>query len=219
MRKNFIAFLLIGIIALSLAACGNQGKGPKQSATDQEQEAVPATAEYKNVFQTSVFLGDSITEGLSFHDVLDEANVLAGAGKTAEFALEDIEELAKRNPKHIFILLGSDDILWPTDDPKQYSLTQYAKLIDTIKDKLPGAAITILPVTPVTAEAEQEEPRYRNIEDYNQGLKELAAKEQVGFVDLSSIFAGNPDVHDADGIHFKAEFYPLMLDLLKDQVK
>lgn len=219
MRKNFIAFLLIGIIALSLAACGNQGKGPERSATDQEQEAVPATAEYKNVFQTSVFLGDSITEGFSFHDVLDEANVLAGAGKTAEFALEDIDELAKRNPKHVFILLGSDDILWPTDNPKEYSLTQYAKLIGTIKDKLPSAAITILPVTPVTAEAEQKEPRYRNIEDYNQGLKELAAKEQVGFVDLSSIFAGNPNLHDADGIHFKAEFYPLMLDLLKDQVK
>lgn len=219
MRKNFIAFLLLGIIALSLAACGNQENGPERSATEQEQEAVPATAEYKTIFQTSVFLGDSITEGLSFHDVLDEANVLAGAGKTAEFALEDIDELAKRNPKHIFILLGSDDILWPTDNPKEYSLTQYAKLIGTIKDKLPGAAITILPVTPVTAEAEQIEPRYRNIEDYNQGLKELAAKEQVGFVDLSSIFAGNPDVHDADGIHFKAEFYPLMLDLLKDQVK
>ncbi len=77
-------------------------------------------------FQDSVFLGDSITEALSFHDVLDEANVLAGAGKTAEFALEDIDELTKRSPKHIFIQLGSDDILWPTDDPKAYSLAHYA---------------------------------------------------------------------------------------------
>lgn len=220
--KKMKLTLLIGIVALSLAACGNPEGGEKPGAVTQEKGASPAATEqasYATLFQTSVFLGDSITEGLSFHDVLDEANVLAGAGKTAQFALEDIEDLVKRQPKHIFIQLGSDDILWPTDNPKEYSLTHYAQLIGTIKEKLPDAAITILSVTPVTAEAEKEEPRYRNIADYNQGLKELAAKEQVGLVDLSPIFAGNPDLHDTDGIHFKAEFYPLMLDLLKDQVK
>ncbi|WP_420908750.1 GDSL-type esterase/lipase family protein [Brevibacillus humidisoli] len=173
---------------------------------------------HKLIFQTSVFLGDSITEGLSYHDVLDEANVLAGAGKTAEFALEDIDELIKRSPKHIFIHLGSDDILWPTDDPKEYSLKHYATLIGTIKEKLPEASITLLAVTPVTAEVEKKEPRYGNIEAYNQGLQELATQEQVGFVDLSPILANNPDLYDTDGIHFKEAFYPLMLDELKDQV-
>lgn len=219
MGKNFIAVLFIGIIALSLAACGNQGKEPERSATVQEQEAVPGASEYQILFQTSVFLGDSITEGLSFYDVLDETNVLAGAGKTAQFALKDIEELVKRQPKQIFIQLGSDDILWPTDNPKEYSLTHYAQLIGTIKEKLPDAAITILSVTPVTADAEKEEPRYRNIADYNQGLKDLAVKEQVGFVDVSPVIADHPNLYDADGIHFKAEYYPLVLDFLKDQVK
>lgn len=220
--KKMKSTLLIGIIVLSLSACGNPNGGEKPGNVTQEKGGNPSATEqasYATLFQTSVFIGDSITEGLSFHDVLDEANVLAGAGKTAEFALEDIEDLVKRQPKHIFIQLGSDDILWPTDNPKEYSLTHYDQLIGTIKEKLPDAAITILSVTPVTVEAEKEEPRYRNIDDYNQGLKELAAKEQVGFVDVSPIFSGHSDLHDTDGIHFKAEFYPLMLDLLKDQVK
>lgn len=222
MTKKRMITLLIGIVAISLAACGNPEGGQKPGSVTQQKGANPAASEqasYATLFQTSVFLGDSITEGLSFHDVLEEANVLAGAGKTAQFALEDIDDLVKRKPKHIFIQLGSDDILWPTDNPKEYSLTHYAQLIGMIKEKLPDAAITIIAVTPVTAEAEKEEPRYRNIADYNQGLKELAAKEQAGFVDLAPIIADHPNLYDADGIHFKAEFYPLMLDLLKDQVK
>ncbi len=225
MGKRIISTLFIGSVALTLAACGNGQSSdhlpnPSPQAHVKEAAAMESVAgSYKSLFQNSVFLGDSITEGLSFHDVLDEANVLAGAGKTAEFAMEDIGDLTQRNPKHIFIQLGSDDILWPTDNPREYSLAHYAKLIDTIKEKLPQASITLLSVTPVTPEAEKQEPRYKNLGDYNQGLKELAAKEQIGFVDLAAIFADNPHLHDADGIHFRAEFYPLLLDLLKDQVK
>jgi hypothetical protein len=217
--------LLIGATVLSLAACGNEDSPPPGTApvstsqADASASGATRAPQYATLFSDSVFLGDSITEGLSYHDVLEEANVLAGAGKTAEFALEDIKELAQRKPKHVFIHLGSDDILWPTDNPQEYSLKHYAALIGAIKDKLPQATITLLSVTPVTAEAEEKDPRYRNIEAYNQGLRELADKKNVGFVDLAGTVTGNPELYDADGIHFKAEFYPRMLELLADRVK
>jgi len=226
MIKPIVTILFVGSIALALAACGNNPatQNPQQPSSTQASKHEVSAADstetsYQSLFQNSVFLGDSITEGLSFHDVLNERNVLAGAGKTAEFALEDINELTKRNPKHVFIQLGSDDILWPTDNPKEYSIKNYAKLIDRIKEKLPQAKIMVMTVTPVTGEAEKLEPRYKNINDYNQGLKELASKSQVGFVDLSSIFSNGSKLYDSDGIHFKPEFYPQMLDLLKDQLK
>ncbi|WP_425341237.1 GDSL-type esterase/lipase family protein [Brevibacillus borstelensis] len=223
MTKKWMTILLAGVAAASLAACGSQesgrGEGTSLSTPVAHEKESAAKTSHQADFQTSVFLGDSITEGLSFHDVLDEANVSAGAGKTAEFALEDIDDLAKRNPQHVFIQLGSDDILWPVENPIAYSLDQYAKLIGQIKEKLPKAKISILTVTPVTAEAEKTEPRYKKIGQYNQGLKELAAKQQVEFIDLSPLFAGQPDLHDTDGIHFKAEFYPLLLDFIKEHTK
>ncbi|WP_338042501.1 GDSL-type esterase/lipase family protein [Paenibacillus ginsengarvi] len=228
MFKKIISTLVIGSTALTFAACGN-GQDP-QSATSQPQVNKTAPLEksnntsYKTIFKNSVFLGDSITEALSYHDILDEFNVVAGAGTTTELSLEggDVDKLAKRNPQHVFIMLGSDDILLPpqiTDNPKQYSLMFYAKLIDSIKEKLPKASITVLPVTPVTPEAEKVEQRYKNINDYNQGLKELASKKQVGYVDLSSIFKDSQNLYSSDGVHFKPEFYTRMLDLLKDRVK
>ncbi|MFK4166910.1 GDSL-type esterase/lipase family protein [Paenibacillus lautus] len=224
--KKKVATLLLGSITLALAACGNEStsSNPQQPTTPNQGQVSESRgsvgAEYQALFQTSVFVGDSITEGLSFHDVLKEENVLAGAGKTAEFALQDMAELTKRDPEHVFIHLGSDDILWPTDNPKTYSMKNYAKLIGMIKEKLPQAKITLLSVTPVTSEAEELEPRYKNINDYNQGLKDLAEKENLGYVDLSPVFSnGSDDLYDSDGIHFKPEFYTRMLDLLKDQVE
>ncbi|WP_083208712.1 GDSL-type esterase/lipase family protein [Brevibacillus laterosporus] len=220
MRNKTFVIMLTGVIALSLAACGNQANEQAMGSVTQESRSVSDAKElsYKTMFQTSVFLGDSIMEGLSFHDVLDEANVSAGAGKTAEFALEDVNDLANRNPKHVFIQLGSDDILWPTEDPLKYSYKHYAKLIDSIKERLPKAKITILSVTPVTVEAEQKEPRYQKIVEYNKGLQELATEEKVAFVDLSPIFTNSLDLYDEDGIHFNEKYYKLLLDLLKGYV-
>ncbi|MEK3837613.1 GDSL-type esterase/lipase family protein [Paenibacillus sp. FSL R7-0128] len=228
MFKKIILPLVIGSTALTLAACGS-GQAP-QTVTSQPQANDTAQVEksnqtsYKTIFKNSVFLGDSITEALSYHDILDEFNVVAGAGKTTELSLMsgDVDKLAERKPQYVFIMLGSDDILLPpqiTDNPKQYSLKFYAELIDSIREKLPEASITVLPVTPVTPEAEQVEPRYKNISDYNQGLQELADKQQVGFADLSSIFDDGQHLYSSDGIHFKPEFYTRMLDLLKDRVK
>ncbi|MFC8689443.1 GDSL-type esterase/lipase family protein [Brevibacillus porteri] len=218
-QKKMMGITLIAMVALSVAACGTNGQPPASEMTRQAVDiSTPEQASYASQYQTSVFLGDSITEGLSYHDVLKQENVLAGAGKTAEFALQDVDELVKRKPKHIFIQLGSDDILWPTDNPKEYSLSHYGQLIERIKVRLPETPITILSVTPVTAEAEKAEPRYRNIGDYNEGLKELASNVQVGYIDVSSIVAAHPDMYDADGIHFQAEFYPILLDYVKDEL-
>lgn len=109
------------ILALLASAYGNNGQpnapnGESEdfSSGESEDGVASKSISYEKLYQTSVFLGGSITEGLSYHDVLDEENVLAGVGKTAEFALkEDVDRLVSRMPEHIYIQQGSDDILWP----------------------------------------------------------------------------------------------------------
>lgn len=216
MGKNKLGWTIVAMAALLATACGNNGQpvvssGPPAAGSAAEQ------ASYAARYQHSVFLGDSITEGLAYHDVLEAENIIAGAGKTAQFALENVEELAGRKPERVYIQLGSDDLLWPTGNPQEYSLAHYAQLIDSIREQLPDAAITLLSVTPVTAATEQKEPRYRNIAAYNEGLRQLAAEKQAGYIDLSPLVAEHSDLYDTDGIHFQAAFYPLLLDYLIDQ--
>ncbi|QHW33912.1 lysophospholipase [Paenibacillus rhizovicinus] len=228
MKTKKSSLLALGVLALtiSITACsssGNNGQTPGEESAANRTSNTAASADskaqsaYEKQYRTSVFLGDSITEGLSYHDVLREGNVLAGAGKTAEFAQKDVGDLVGRQPEHVYIQLGSDDILWPADNPQQYSLTHYAQLIHAIQSELPKARITLLSVTPVTAEAKKAEPRYQNIGKYNEGLKELASQEHVEYVDLTSLVNGHSDLYDTDGIHFQAAFYPILLDYLKDR--
>ncbi|MFW5434661.1 GDSL-type esterase/lipase family protein [Paenibacillus apiarius] len=233
MLNTWKTILLAGMLVVSLTACVNQNGGTSSPAVDTETStnkdaktlketstSMNDKTELKTLFKESVFFGDSITEGFTFHDVLDIRNVFGEAGKTAFFALKDndVAKLVERNPEHLFIALGSDDILWPTENPLQFAIQQYGTLLDQIKENLPSTKVTILSVTPVTEKALKEEPRYSNISAYNQMLKELAGKKQVKYVDVSSVAEQNPALYEEDGIHFKAEFYPLMLDFLKGEM-
>ncbi|MFS0726051.1 GDSL-type esterase/lipase family protein [Paenibacillus sp. 1P07SE] len=218
MHTKGLKLLLIVIIALSVAACNQQsapGEAPPSKGAEPASE--PSTS-YEELYRDTVFLGDSITEGLTFHDILSEERVIAGAGKTAEFTLmeDDVDNLVAREPERVFIHLGSTDILWPTDDPQTHSLTHYGELIDRIRVPLPQTKIVLLSVAPVTADAEEAEPRYRNIDAYNEGLQKLAADKQIGFVDLTPLVTQYANLYDTDGIHFQAAFYPKLLEYLKD---
>jgi lysophospholipase L1-like esterase len=226
MIKKIITIPLIGIIALS--ACGNLDSQRDitspvskidSSSTTFEKEHISSsnidTSTFKSIFKSSVFLGDSITDGLHDIDILDEENIVSGIGKSIGDAQKNIEQVVNQKPKNIFILLG----LCNLSETKEAAITQYSQLIQKIKEKLPDTKINILSITPVTPERTQKEERYKNINDFNEGFKVLAKKEQVNFIDLSPIFKDNPDLYVKDGIHFKSEFYPIWLDYLKNQLK
>lgn len=197
MKKLMIRFL-IGILLISMTACGNQ--------TSEKD----VTTKFKN----SVFMGDSITEGFAVNEILPKESVIAGAGATAGFIYDDIDTLVEKKPDNVFIMLGSCDLLMPVDDPKELFRNDFTKLINKIKEELPDSQIYLQSITPVTQDALKEDPRYKGIEEYNQILKELADKLSVNYVDIGTLAQENPDLFAEDGVHFKKEFYPLWLEKL-----
>ncbi|WP_342506511.1 GDSL-type esterase/lipase family protein [Sporosarcina sp. FSL K6-2383] len=211
MTKKLFFGVFIGVIVLFASACGG---GSKQSGS--ETGSVDAEDPNKSFYHNSVFLGDSLLLGLS--DVLGDSNVIANAGATALFAIEKVDKIADKKPKHIYIMLGSDDLLMPVDNPKKDYLENYAKLIKKIKGKIPNVQIHVISVPPVTTEAMEREPRYKNISDYNEGLEKLAVTEKIDYIDLSSIFEEQQNLYGKDGIHFEESFYPLFLDHIKEHI-
>ncbi|MEK5037036.1 GDSL-type esterase/lipase family protein [Sporosarcina sp. FSL K6-3457] len=209
MTKKLFLGVLIGVIALFVAACGS-----KQN--DNQTGPVDAEGPYKSFYHNSIFFGDSLLLGLS--DVLGDSNVIANAGATALFSIEKVDKIADKKPEHVYIMLGSDDLLMPVDNPKKDYLENYAKLIKKMKEKMPNAKIHVTSVTPVTTEAMEREPRYKNIPDYNEGLEKLAVTEKIDYIDLSSIFEEQQNLYSEDGIHFEESFYPLFLDHIKEHI-
>ncbi len=201
MKKLMIGFL-IGLLLISATACGN-----KTAEEDAEAE-----------FESSVFLGDSITEGFVFNEILPREAVIAGAGTTAGFIYDDIDGLSEKKPDNVFIMLGSIDILMPVDDPKELFRNDLTKLINKIKEELPDSNIYLQSITPVTQEALKEEPRYKEIEEYNEIVKEVADQLSANYVDIGTLAQENPDLYAEDGIHFKKEFYQLWLEKLSNLI-
>jgi lysophospholipase L1-like esterase len=197
MKKLMMCFL-IGILLIGITACGN---------TTAEKDI---TVKFKN----SVFMGDSITEGFAFNEILPKECVIAGAGATAGFTYDDIGALVEKKPENVFIMLGSDDMLMPVDDPKKLFENDLTKLIKKIKEGLPHSKIYLQSITPVTQGALKQEPRYLRIGEYNELLKELADKLSVNYVDIGALAQENPDLFAEDGVHFKKEFYQLWLNKL-----
>lgn len=209
MTKKIFLSALIGILVIFTTACGNK-QNENQTAT------VDSKDQYKSFYSKSVFLGDSLLLGLT--DVLEDSNVISNAGATALFALDEVDKIVSKKPEHVYIMLGSDDLLWPVDNPVEESVKNYIKLIEKIKGKLPNVKIHVLSVTPVTKEAMEVEPRYKNIFDYNKALEKMAATKKIDYIELSPIFEKNENLYSEDGIHFKEDFYPIFLNHIKQHI-
>ncbi|EOO11717.1 GDSL-type esterase/lipase family protein [Bacillus cereus] len=229
MLKKVCVCLVTGTIALSSAACVN--KGTEKTSNKVTQEAVhekkSKDSAYKPIFKNSVFFGDSITEGMIDQELIHDQNIIADKGKITAMAIEeDVNKVVEKKPEHIFMSFGTNDLLMPMDlegkpieNPVKFSIDNYSKLIQKIKEKLPNVSIHLLSVTPVIDKVLQEYPQYKHIDEYNVKLKELAKAEKAEYIDLSPIFEKIKDLHDQDGVHFKADYYKLLLEQLKNAVK
>ncbi|MFJ7919943.1 GDSL-type esterase/lipase family protein [Lysinibacillus fusiformis] len=226
MLKKVSIFLLMGAIALTATACVDNKKGIT-TPENVENKIISDDFMYDSIFKNSLFVGDSITEGFFNQELIDDTKVIADKGKITVLALEtDVDDVVVKNPDHVFMNFGINDLLIrmdlngkPVNDPIQFSIDHYSAFIQKIKKELPSAHIHILSVTPVTKEALQEYPQYKHIDAYNTKLQALAITEEVEFIDLSSIFEKRSDLHVEDGVHFKADFYKLLLEQLKTSVQ
>ncbi|MBU5483680.1 hypothetical protein KQI86_05010 [Clostridium sp. MSJ-11] len=170
----------------------------------------------KTFYKDGLFFGDSIIEGLSFYEVLDEQHVIHKKGLTAFKAKKEVPNIVKLNPKNIFILLGNNDLF--NEKLKGDSFIQdYSGLLQDIKEGLPEANIYILSILPVADKAKKEHPFLSDerIEEFNMVLEDMAEKEGLPFINIEPVLNHSEELYEEDGIHFKAKFYDELLDYLK----
>lgn len=170
-------------------------------------------------FNDALFIGDSITEGISAYGILDGANILAVKGLTISKAEKEIETIVKKHPTKIYILLGSNDLLYGMDSEKFSS--DYMEFIQHIKDKLPDAKIYIQSIFPVSKDVEGKKPLLSNsrIDEFNRDLRKKAEQQGVSFIDISYLLKDGSGIMNkdftSDGIHVKYKFYSIWLDWVK----
>ena len=94
-----------------------------------------------------------------------------------------------------------------TNGDTEAFVEEYRAVLEKIQEEVPDAHIFVNSIFPVQDKAVEEEPALEKIPDYNSALAELCDSERIGFIDNSSLVAD--EYYEEDGIHFKADFYPV----------
>lgn len=176
--------------------------------------------DYKEIYKRDMFFGDSITEGITFFEFLDEAQVIAKPGINIWKADDQIDKAVKIKPENFYLLFGLNDIDNVLTGEKFAKL--YGDLIHKIKLKIPDTKIYIQSILPVLPKAAKNKASLtnENVDDFNDALKNLAQREGVQYLNISEALKGEDNIiYESDGIHFKEKFYPMWLDYIIENTK
>src|SRR5699024_4448534 len=179
----------------------------------EQQDGGEDARSYKEKFASSVVMGDSITEGFSEYDVLNASSVVSKIGVHLNELDEQVQQVKELDPQVIFLAYGMNDVISTAGDTDQF-LEEYETLVDQLREEVPNAHIYVNSIFPVTDSAVKKEPELAQISEYNTALKGMCDEMQVGFIDNTELV--EDQYYEEDGVHFKAEFYPIWAERMAE---
>ena len=211
----------------------NKSETSKEISKEQDpQPEIPGIN--KEFFKRTAFLGNSRTMGLDEYKIVTEADFYCKEGLTVYGVLHEtlpkqkltvIEQLIKNKKKYdkVFLMFGTNET--GLYDKSEF-IEDYAKIIDTIQEKMPDVKIYIQSIIPITA-AKSKENKYnlnnKQIDEYNKQLKDLAKEKGVPYLDVASVFKNKngtlSESWSPDGVHLNPDYYYLWTDYLEKNAK
>lgn len=174
---------------------------------------------YKTKQADIVMLGNSITAGINWSELLGRNNVVARAipGDNLQGFYARLNYVIKLKPKIVFIMGGLNDIYNWT--PVEEIYKNYIKIVTTLQSK---GIIPIIQSTTYAAKDYAKEwggtpevnaGRNREVDKLNRLLFDYAKKNNIDYIDINSKLS-TPDKFlrpelTWDGIHLKAEAYKI----------
>jgi hypothetical protein len=224
-----------------------QSENSSDTETQPSEDSQDSTADISNPVAESerkddsylsecVFVGDSISTGISGYGFVSEKNVFAQTSMRIDLINNTpldtfygnvlvTEAIKSANPSNVYIMLGSNGMGW-IDISKMMS--DYSTFIDSVKDSAPDADIYVMSIPPVTAEREEkpsvEEGKILNsdINNYNSQLLDLANEKNIYYIDTHSALMGSdgklPSDVSKDGMHFNKDTYIKMIEYILTHV-
>lgn len=178
-------------------------------------------------FADDLFIGDSIFTGLYLYPgYLDMEHVAAGVGltpyKAYSTALDDkgmtaVEYAKQRQPKRIFIMLGSNAMAGTDHSGLQDS---YRELVSRLMGACPNADICCISITPTARKNDYPSIDNSEVREVNKYIKSMCSELGLKYCDLYSLISDEDgyfleDFAEVDGMHFKGRTYAVLLSELQ----
>lgn len=168
-----------------------------------------------------IFFGDSVTALANWKGLFRDSSVINGAlcGVDTARAFGRLEWLSGSQPKKLFVMLGINDIMH--DVSQRETEDNYARILETFRRLSPGTEVFVLSVLPTRNQAH---PVWNErVRSLNAGLKVVAAKHGVKYIDLHPLFlspAGELDnKYAVDGVHLNEAGYKVWVKAVEKYVR
>ncbi len=171
-------------------------------------------------FDNTLFIGDSLTNGLELFGTLKNASYFCATSATAAGTLASPSldtHLSTNVYDAVYLLLGINEM---GTNPSVYA-DRMGQLIDLVRSRQPRARIYLQTILPVVPEKTWSEKVFSvsNIGAANAALQALAEEKNVTLVDTYYAFADKsgrmPDGMTSDGVHLLAKNYAIWCDYLR----
>ena len=170
-----------------------------------------------------VFLGNSITERVSWAELFHCGKVInRGIGGDICWGVYDrLDEVLISKPSKIFLLIGINDI--GKGIPNDMILRKYEAIIRKVKADSPRTRLIIESILPINEDIiwyDYMKGKGQLIPILNKGIKDLASRYNLPFVDLYTPFSDGHNKLKAeftyDGLHLNGKGYLLCKQIFKD---
>ncbi len=197
---------------------------PTVATTVAETEA-PRLPDDFSCFDDCAFIGNSRIIGFKNYALVKNVYSVVGlnvdtifTSSVAGSSIPVIDELKGKDYKKVYIMLGDNECGW---GDKEVFINKYAKVIDAVKERVPGAEIYIQSVLPVSNHASATNKfgcTNENINAINELLVTLASEKGVNYTNPASALKGDdgalPDDYASDGIHLNKSTCKVWLEYL-----
>ncbi len=169
-----------------------------------------------------LFLGNSITQGGDWRKLLNDSTVInRGIGGDITFGiLKRLDDVVKRKPSKVFLLIGINDI--SKNIPDEVIMENIFSIVSRIRGGSPKTQIYVQSIFPLNPSFEKFPANYDkqdHVVTLNTQLKKFADRLKYTFVDLYPEFLDKENrlnaKYSTDGLHLNAAGYGHWVSILR----
>jgi lysophospholipase L1-like esterase len=174
-----------------------------------------------------IMLGNSITEGGNWKKLLKDSTVVNRgiSGDVTFGVINRLDEIVKRQPSKVFLLIGINDLSRKT--PDEVILENLFSIVSKIRSGSPNTEIFVQSILPTNETFKNFMPNFKgkasNILTINTQLQRYADKMKFTYVDLYAKFLDANGLMDAkyakDGLHLNELGYQHWVSILRSTSK
>lgn len=190
--------------------------------------AGPAQAqEYtsRDYYNGSIFIGDSIIDGIAYYNYIDSAQIYADGNNTTDKTEKYLDDIIKLTPARVFIMVGLNDANYGTRSAQTIAENIMA-IASQIKTASPNTNVCVLSLLPITQEFEAKanvNAKQSVIDEINNIVMAACPSNSVTYVDVATAFKDasgymNPQ-YTGNGSNIYNEYYPFLLNGIAGVVK